>query len=76
MSEELIAEALHPYDGITVATKGGLTRTGPDVWPPVGRPEYLRQCCEMSLRRLGVDRSTSGSSTASTRRCRARSSSA
>src|SRR5215210_1754284 len=55
ISEDLIREALHPYDGITVATKGGLTRTGPGVWPPVGRPEYLRQCCEMSLRRLGVE---------------------
>src|SRR5918998_6740771 len=55
VSEDLIHEALHPYDGITVATKGGLTRTGPNVWPPLGRPEYLRQCCEMSLRRLGVE---------------------
>jgi pyridoxine 4-dehydrogenase len=55
VSEDLIREVLHPYDGITVATKAGLTRTGPSVWPPVGRPEYLRQCCEMSLRRLGVE---------------------
>src|SRR5688500_11258096 len=55
VSEDLIAEALHPYDGIVVATKAGLTRTGPGQWHPVGRPEYLRQCCEMSLRRLGVD---------------------
>jgi pyridoxine 4-dehydrogenase len=55
ISEELIAEALHPYDGITVATKAGLTRHGPDQWRPVGRPEYLRQQCELSLRRLGVD---------------------
>lgn len=55
VSEELIHEALHPYDGITVATKGGLVRTGPGEWHPVGRPEYLRQCVEMSLRRLGVD---------------------
>jgi pyridoxine 4-dehydrogenase len=56
VSEDLICEALHPYDGIVVATKGGLTRTGPrDTWPPVGRPEYLRQCCEMSLRRLRLD---------------------
>jgi aryl-alcohol dehydrogenase-like predicted oxidoreductase len=55
VSEDLIREALHPYDGITVATKGGLTRTGPDAWAPLGRPEYLRQCVEMSLRRLGVD---------------------
>jgi aryl-alcohol dehydrogenase-like predicted oxidoreductase len=56
VSEELIREALHPYDGVTIATKGGLTRSGPDGWAPLGRPEYLRQCVEMSLRRLGVDR--------------------
>ena len=56
VSEDLIREALHPYDGIRVATKGGLTRHGPNVWPPVGRPEYLRQCALMSLRRLGVER--------------------
>lgn len=55
VSEELICEALHPYDGMTVATKAGLLRTGPGVWPMLGRPEYLRQCCEMSLRRLGVE---------------------
>jgi aryl-alcohol dehydrogenase-like predicted oxidoreductase len=56
VSEDLIREALHPYgDGLVVATKGGLTRSGPDVWEPVGRPEYLRQCVAMSLRRLGVE---------------------
>jgi aryl-alcohol dehydrogenase-like predicted oxidoreductase len=55
VSEELIAEALHPYDGLTVATKGGLLRTGPGVWPVCGRPAFLRQGCEMSLRRLGLD---------------------
>jgi aryl-alcohol dehydrogenase-like predicted oxidoreductase len=55
VSEELIREALHPYDDVHVATKAGLTRHGPGIWAPVGRPEYLRQCCEMSLRRLGVD---------------------
>lgn len=55
-SEDLIRAALHPYDDILVATKGGLTRQGPDQWTPVGRPEYLRQCLEMSLRRLGVER--------------------
>jgi pyridoxine 4-dehydrogenase len=55
VSEELIREALHPYDGVTIATKGGLTRSGPDQWGTVGRPEYLRQCVEMSLRRLGLD---------------------
>ena len=56
VSEELIREALHPYKGMLVATKGGLTRHGPDRWAPVGRPEYLRQCVLMSLRRLGVER--------------------
>ena len=55
VSEELICEALHPYDSVTVATKGGLTRSGPDQWGTVGRPEYLRQCVEMSLRRLRLD---------------------
>ena len=57
VSEELIYEALHPYpDGLVIATKAGLLRTGPDVWPPLGFPAYLRQECEMSLRRLGVER--------------------
>ncbi len=55
VSEELIREALHPYDGVTIATKGGLTRQGPDRWLPVGLPEYLIQACELSLRRLGVE---------------------
>jgi pyridoxine 4-dehydrogenase len=55
VSEELIHEALHPYDGIRVATKAGLTRQGPNAWKPVGRPEYLRQEALMSARRLGVD---------------------
>ena len=56
VSEDLLRETLHPYRGILVATKGGLTRHGPDVWKEVGRPEYLRQCVLMSLRRLGVER--------------------
>ena len=56
VSEELIREALHPYRDMVIATKAGLTRHGPDVWRPVGRPEYLRQCVLMSLRRLGVER--------------------
>jgi len=56
VSEDLIREALHPYDGVIIATKGGLTRQGPNQWAPVGRPEYLRQALEMSLRRLGVER--------------------
>jgi aryl-alcohol dehydrogenase-like predicted oxidoreductase len=55
VSEELIREALHPYKGMLIATKGGLTRTGPDVWAPVGRPEYLIQQAHKSLRNLGVD---------------------
>src|SRR4051812_45927557 len=56
VSEDLISEALHPYDGIVIATKGGFTRHGPDIWRAVGRPEYLRQCVLMSMRRLGVER--------------------
>jgi pyridoxine 4-dehydrogenase len=56
VAEDLIAEALYPYEGMFVATKGGLTRSGPNEWSPVGRPEYLRQCVLMSLRRLKVDR--------------------
>jgi pyridoxine 4-dehydrogenase len=55
VSEELIHEALHPYDGVKVATKGGFTRHGPDIWREVGRWEYLRQCCLMSMRRLEVE---------------------
>jgi pyridoxine 4-dehydrogenase len=55
VSEELIHEALHPYKNILVATKGGLTRTGPNVWIPVGRPEYLIQQAHTSRRRLGVE---------------------
>jgi pyridoxine 4-dehydrogenase len=56
VSEDLIREALTPFDGLLIATKGGLTRQGPDQWAPVGRPEYLRQTVQMSLRRLGVER--------------------
>jgi aryl-alcohol dehydrogenase-like predicted oxidoreductase len=57
VSEELIAEALAPYPkNFVLATKGGLTRIGPNKWLPVGRPEYLRQCVLMSLRRLKVER--------------------
>jgi len=56
VSEELIAAALHPYpDGLLVATKGGLERTGPGEWPRNGRPEHLRSACEGSLGRLRVD---------------------
>jgi pyridoxine 4-dehydrogenase len=56
VSEQLIHDALHPYTGILVATKGGLTRTGPNVWVPLGRPEYLVQQAHASRNRLGVDR--------------------
>jgi pyridoxine 4-dehydrogenase len=57
VSEELIREALHPYpEGVVIATKAGLTRPGPSRWVPQGRPEYLRQQCETSLQRLGVER--------------------
>jgi aryl-alcohol dehydrogenase-like predicted oxidoreductase len=55
VSEDLIREALHPYDHVAIATKAGLTRIGPGDWRPVGVPDYLRQCAEMSLRRLGVE---------------------
>ena len=55
VSEDLIAEALAPYGEVLVATKGGLTRHGPGIWRPVGRPEYLRQCVLMSLRRLKLE---------------------
>lgn len=56
VSEDLIREALHPYGDVIIATKGALTRQGPDQWEPIGRPAYLRQCVLMSLRRLGLDR--------------------
>jgi pyridoxine 4-dehydrogenase len=56
VAEELLREALHPYAShLVIATKAGLVRTGPGEWHAVGRPEYLRQECEMSLRRLGVE---------------------
>lgn len=56
VSEDLLREALHPYTGLIIATKGGHTRQGPDRWTPLGRPEYLRQTVLMSLRRLNVER--------------------
>ncbi|MEV0614107.1 aldo/keto reductase [Nonomuraea sp. NPDC050404] len=57
INEELIREALQPYpEGLLIATKAGFVRTGPSQWHAVGRPEYLRQEVEMSLRRLGVER--------------------
>lgn len=57
VAEDLLRQALHPYaDDVVIATKAGLTRQGPGIWTPVGRPAYLRQQCELSLRRLGVER--------------------
>ncbi|MFJ8229638.1 aldo/keto reductase [Streptomyces sp. NPDC094448] len=57
VSEQLIHRALHPYPAdLAIATKGGFTRPGPDRWEPLGRPEYLRQQAELSLRHLGVER--------------------
>jgi pyridoxine 4-dehydrogenase len=57
VSENLIAEALYPYSkDLVIATKGGFARSGPNKWEAVGRPEYLRQCVEMSLRRLKLER--------------------
>ena len=55
ISEELIFEALAPFEHVVVATKAGLVRTGPGVWVPLGHPAYLRQQCELSCRRLGVE---------------------
>jgi pyridoxine 4-dehydrogenase len=55
VSEEIIREALHPYGDVRIATKAGLVRTGPDRWSACGNPAYLRQECEMSLRRLGQE---------------------
>ena len=57
IAEQLIHDALHPYeDDLVIATKAGLTRQGPGKWTPVGRPAYLRQQCELSLRNFGVER--------------------
>src|SRR5690349_18216125 len=56
VSEELIAEALHPYpEGLVIATKAGLVRPGPGRWVPNGRPDHIRKACEGSLQRLRVD---------------------
>lgn len=56
VSEELLREALHPYTGLVIATKGGLTRPGPDQWVPNGRPDYLIKQARGSLKKLGVER--------------------
>jgi len=55
ISENLIKEALYPYKGLVIATKGGLVRTGPGMWPQDGRPEHIREACDASLKRLGID---------------------
>lgn len=55
IAEQLIADALHPYPGLVIATKGGLERPGPDIWVENGRPEFLRAQLEGSLSRLRVD---------------------
>lgn len=56
VSEQLLREALHPYQGLVIATKGGLTRPGPDEWVPNGRPDYLIKQARHSLQQLGVER--------------------
>jgi len=56
VSEDMLCDVLHPYGDMVIATKGGLTRHGPNIWLPLGRPEYLRQCVLMSMRRLNVER--------------------
>ncbi|MDR3527689.1 MAG: aldo/keto reductase [Rhizomicrobium sp.] len=55
VSEELIRETLHPYASVVIATKGGLVRSGPNIWIPFGRPDYLIQEAHLSARRLGVE---------------------
>ncbi|MFH5207658.1 aldo/keto reductase [Antrihabitans sp. NCIMB 15449] len=56
VAEQLLRKALHPYqEDVVIATKAGLTRSGPGIWKPVGRPEYLRQQAELSLRNLGLE---------------------
>ena len=54
VSEQLIAEALYPYDGLTIATKGGFARSGPNAWTPLGRPEYLRERADEPARYLAT----------------------
>lgn len=55
VSENLIHEALAPYDGLLIATKGGMVRSGPNQWSPSGSPEHLREACDASLKRLGLE---------------------
>ena len=69
--ELLIAKALYPYPkGLVIATKGGNTRPGPNQWVPDGRPEYLKQCVDKSLKRLEPERSIFINCTASIPKCR------
>ena len=76
VSEQLIHQALYPYDGILIATKAGLRRPGPGAWDRDGRPKYLRQQAIKSRERLGLEQiDDSGSYTASIRECLATSSS-
>jgi pyridoxine 4-dehydrogenase len=56
VSENIIAETLYPYEGLLIATKGGMTRSGPGVWKPDCSPQHLRAACEASLKRLKIDR--------------------
>ena len=76
VSEQLIREALHPYNGLLIATKAGFTRSGPDMWHVNCRPEHLIGQAHKSRRQLGVARLDCGSCTVSTPMCRATSSSA
>ena len=75
VSEQLIREALYPYDGILIATKAGLRRPSPGQWEPDGRPEYFVNKRSKAAKSSGWSRSGSGNCTASTRKCRATSSS-
>ena len=75
ISEQLIREALYPYDGILIATKAGLRRPSPGRWEPDGRPTYLREQAIKSREKLGLQRIGLWHCTASTRKCRAPSSS-
>jgi pyridoxine 4-dehydrogenase len=70
ISEQLIREALHPYDNMLIATKAGFRRSGPGQWQMDGRPDYLRAQALKSCKQLGVEQIDCGSSTASTPRCR------
>ena len=75
VADHLLREALHPYaDDLVIATKAGFTRQGPNQWVPLGRPEYLRQQAELSLRHLGLERIDLFQLHRMTRPCRSRTS--